>query len=96
MISDSTLYSLSIFLGSLAMLLIILYHYLEINSHDDDDDDNTSRDLAELADEKTGVGAVKAAPHYSRNTGAGAGAGLDKEKDKGTMAGSMNKGGGSS
>jgi oligosaccharyl transferase complex subunit OST4 len=32
MISDSTLYTLSIFLGTLAMLLIILYHYLEINA----------------------------------------------------------------
>ena len=32
MISDSTLYTLSIFLGTLAMLLIILYHYLENNA----------------------------------------------------------------
>jgi len=35
MISDSDLYSLAIFLGSAAMLLIILYHYLEVNAIDD-------------------------------------------------------------
>jgi len=35
MISDNDLYSLAIFLGSAAMLLIILYHYLEVNAvHD--------------------------------------------------------------
>jgi len=52
MISDNQLYTLSIFLGSCAMLLITLYHFLEVNAHDDE--------LAsELTDEKSGVGAVK-------------------------------------
>lgn len=32
MISDASLYSLSVFLGSAAMLMIVLYHFLEINS----------------------------------------------------------------
>nr|POF16305.1 hypothetical protein CFP56_23823 [Quercus suber] len=32
MISDTNLYSLSIFLGSASMLLIVLYHFLEINA----------------------------------------------------------------
>ncbi len=32
MISDDELYRLAIFLGSIAMLLIILYHFLEINA----------------------------------------------------------------
>ncbi|KAA6406721.1 MAG: hypothetical protein FRX48_09444 [Lasallia pustulata] len=35
MISDDELYRLAIFLGSLAMLLIVLYHFLEINAKDD-------------------------------------------------------------
>ena len=35
MITDSQLYSLAIFLGSLAMLLIVLYHFLEVNAKDD-------------------------------------------------------------
>ncbi|EEQ89536.2 uncharacterized protein BDCG_04656 [Blastomyces dermatitidis ER-3] len=34
MISDEQLYQLAIFLGSCAMLLIVLYHYLEVNSKD--------------------------------------------------------------
>ena len=32
MISDDDLYTLAIFLGSLAMLLIVLYHFLEVNA----------------------------------------------------------------
>ncbi|KAI8936373.1 hypothetical protein NX059_006785 [Plenodomus lindquistii] len=34
MITDSQLYSLAIFLGSAAMFLIVLYHFLEVNSDD--------------------------------------------------------------
>lgn len=32
MISDAQLYSLAVFCGSTAVLLIVLYHFLEINS----------------------------------------------------------------
>jgi len=35
MITDNQLYSLAIFLGSVAMLLIVLYHFLEVNAIDD-------------------------------------------------------------
>ncbi|TKA38794.1 hypothetical protein B0A54_08758 [Friedmanniomyces endolithicus] len=35
MISDASLYSLAVFLGSAAMLLIVLYHFLEINAKED-------------------------------------------------------------
>jgi oligosaccharyl transferase complex subunit OST4 len=34
MISDAQLYSLAIFLGSAAMLMIVLYHFLEVNAVD--------------------------------------------------------------
>ncbi|KAK5118224.1 hypothetical protein LTR85_008204 [Meristemomyces frigidus] len=37
MISDASLYSLAIFLGSASMLLIVLYHFLEINAGDGKD-----------------------------------------------------------
>lgn len=37
MISDNDLYSLSVFLGSAAMLLTIAYHYLEVNAKDESD-----------------------------------------------------------
>ncbi|KAH8907062.1 hypothetical protein BR93DRAFT_927919 [Coniochaeta sp. PMI_546] len=36
MISDDDLYRLAIFLGSAAMILIVLYHFLEVNTKDDD------------------------------------------------------------
>jgi len=32
MITDAQLYSLALFLGGAAMLLIVLYHFLEVNS----------------------------------------------------------------
>ena len=35
MLSADDLYKLAIFLGSLAMLLIVLYHFLEVNAKDD-------------------------------------------------------------
>lgn len=35
MISDNDLYSLALFLGACAMLLIVLYHFLEVNAKDD-------------------------------------------------------------
>ena len=34
MISDDELYSLAIFLGSASMLLIVVYHFLEVNTKD--------------------------------------------------------------
>lgn len=40
MISDASLYSLALLLGSAAMLMIVLYHFLEINS--DEHDQQTS------------------------------------------------------
>jgi hypothetical protein len=32
MISDDELYKLAIFLGSISMILIVVYHFLEVNS----------------------------------------------------------------
>jgi oligosaccharyl transferase complex subunit OST4 len=36
MITDDQLYQLAIFLGSVSMLLIVLYHFLEVNAENDD------------------------------------------------------------
>lgn len=52
MITDDQLYSLALFLGSAAMLLIVLYHFLEVNAKDE-------TLTADLKSEKVGVGAVK-------------------------------------
>ena len=74
MISDNDLYTLSIFLGSCAMLLIVLYHFLEVNS-----DDSTNPEMSEeLKDEKSGVGAVKPKSDGKTSTGAGVGVGSGK------------------
>ncbi|GAW15281.1 hypothetical protein ANO14919_046900 [Xylariales sp. No.14919] len=35
MISDNDLHSLAIFLGSVAMILIVVYHFFEVNSQDE-------------------------------------------------------------
>ena len=66
MITDSQLYSLAIFLGAAAMLMIVLYHFLEVNAQDDDsaagsglDSSSNSNSNNKLANEKAGVGAVK-------------------------------------
>lgn len=34
MITDGDLYQIAIFLGSASMILIVLYHYLEVNATD--------------------------------------------------------------
>ncbi|KAF4125841.1 hypothetical protein GMORB2_1087 [Geosmithia morbida] len=34
MISDGDLYTLAVFLGSASMILIVAYHYFEVNSTD--------------------------------------------------------------
>jgi hypothetical protein len=52
MITDNQLYSLAIFLGAAAMLMIVLYHFLEVNSQNDEGLDNG----------KTGVEAGKPLP----------------------------------
>jgi oligosaccharyl transferase complex subunit OST4 len=40
MISDDDLYRLAIFLGSAAMLLIVLYHFLEVNAVEEPAEDS--------------------------------------------------------
>jgi hypothetical protein len=36
MISDDDLYRLAIFLGSASMILIVIYHFFEVNTREDD------------------------------------------------------------
>lgn len=44
MISDDDLYRLAIFLGSAAMILIVVYHFLEVNTKEDDTVAVTTKD----------------------------------------------------
>jgi oligosaccharyl transferase complex subunit OST4 len=45
MISDEDLYRLAIFLGSAAMLLIILYHFLETNAKESPSSSKSSQSV---------------------------------------------------
>ena len=67
MISDAGLNSLAIFLGSLSMLLIVLYHFLEVNAKDDGSAPGTT------AIEKAGAKAEVAGKGVVGGNGAGAG-----------------------
>ncbi|OLN91952.1 hypothetical protein CCHL11_01473 [Colletotrichum chlorophyti] len=42
MISDNDLYRLAIFLGSAAMVLIVLYHYVEVNAKEEEQQEKTA------------------------------------------------------
>jgi oligosaccharyl transferase complex subunit OST4 len=54
MISDDELYRLAIFLGSAAMLLIILYHFLEVNAVEEPTEANSKPVTSTQPEVKTG------------------------------------------
>jgi oligosaccharyl transferase complex subunit OST4 len=53
MITDDGLYRLAIFLGSAAMLLIILYHFLEVNAVEESEKDSKPLKAASSQAEKS-------------------------------------------
>jgi oligosaccharyl transferase complex subunit OST4 len=53
MITDDGLYRLAIFLGSAAMLLIILYHFLEVNSIDEPESESKPLEATSSKAEKS-------------------------------------------
>lgn len=55
MIADDDLYRLAVFLGSAAMLLIVLYHYLEINSVEEPTENKKAGASSSLTDAKVGT-----------------------------------------
>jgi oligosaccharyl transferase complex subunit OST4 len=55
MISDDDLYRLAIFLGSAAMLLIILYHFLEVNAVEEPTVDGKNKAASAKTDGKAGT-----------------------------------------
>ena len=61
MISDDALYRLAIFLGSLAMLLIVLYHFLEINSKADGAGEKKAGEMGGKKGAGEGIAGEKAA-----------------------------------
>ncbi|KAJ5200799.1 hypothetical protein N7491_008396 [Penicillium cf. griseofulvum] len=47
MISDDDLYRLAIFLGSCAMMMIVLYHFLDVNSSEEPDSTESASHIKE-------------------------------------------------
>lgn len=61
MISDAGLNSLAIFLGVLSMLLIVLYHFLEVNAKDEPSDAKRDDKSGGKVDGTKGEARVRAA-----------------------------------
>ena len=61
MISDAGLNSLAIFLGVLSMLLIVLYHFLEVNAKDEPSSAKSDDKSGGKVDGKKGEASVRAA-----------------------------------
>ncbi|KAI9373373.1 Oligosaccaryltransferase-domain-containing protein [Aspergillus egyptiacus] len=74
MITDNDLHRLAVFLGSCAMMLIVLYHFLEVNAKDDEDD------TVSTAKKSTG-GSTNTTPRAATTTAAG-GSSNAYERDK--------------
>ncbi|BCR90223.1 dolichyl-diphosphooligosaccharide--protein glycosyltransferase subunit 4 [Aspergillus chevalieri] len=55
MISDNDLYRLALFLGTCAMMMIVLYHFLEVNASDEADEQPTHKN-AGSADKASNMG----------------------------------------
>ena len=55
MITDDELYRLAVFLGSATMLLIVLYHFLEVNAVEEPSQNEKSRPSPSLAEAKVGT-----------------------------------------
>ena len=70
MITDDELYSLAIFLGSFAMLLTIVYHFLEVNAKEDSSAESV-RTRGSSVQGKKEVPSVALSGDRKRDVGAG-------------------------
>ncbi|KAJ5811300.1 hypothetical protein N7474_007601 [Penicillium riverlandense] len=60
MISDDDLYRLAIFLGSCAMMMIVLYHFLDVNASDEEVDSAKTGEPAKVAGSAASLSAESA------------------------------------
>ncbi|CAO1601290.1 MAG: hypothetical protein LQ349_005724 [Xanthoria aureola] len=77
MITDDQLYSLAIFLGCMSMLLIVLYHFLEVNAKEEEKEAAAAKDTSPA--NKTPAAGTKS-NHAATTTGAAGGQGIRAEK----------------
>ncbi|KAH8816328.1 Oligosaccaryltransferase-domain-containing protein [Xylogone sp. PMI_703] len=59
MISDDELYRLAVFLGSAAMILIILYHFLEVNAIEEPQSDTKPTAASDLPSDTKNTNATR-------------------------------------
>ncbi|KAL4960833.1 dolichyl-diphosphooligosaccharide--protein glycosyltransferase subunit 4 [Aspergillus stella-maris] len=71
MITDNDLHKLAVFLGSCAMMLIVLYHFLEVNAKDDDEE--TANTLKSSKTSSTDNSRTTATVAAGGSSGAGSG-----------------------
>ncbi|GLA76077.1 hypothetical protein AtubIFM55763_007643 [Aspergillus tubingensis] len=55
MITDDELHRLAVFLGSCAMMMIVLYHFLEVNQKEDDEDVDVKNNNSNSKQQSTGA-----------------------------------------
>ncbi|KAJ5227588.1 uncharacterized protein N7469_007594 [Penicillium citrinum] len=67
MISDGDLYRLAIFLGSCAMMMIVLYHFLDVNASDEE----TSQNVATKSSKSTESTTVSSSGSAAATTDSG-------------------------
>ncbi|KAL8664962.1 MAG: hypothetical protein Q9202_002672 [Teloschistes flavicans] len=85
MISDTDLYSLAVFLGCLSMLLIIVYHFLEVNAIEEDTSSTTTKAQGQGRSSKGESRGEKGTAGVSAATAAGPGQGQERGKFQGGL-----------
>ncbi|RAK97512.1 dolichyl-diphosphooligosaccharide--protein glycosyltransferase subunit 4 [Aspergillus ibericus CBS 121593] len=72
MITDEELHRLAVFLGSCAMMMIVLYHFLEVNAKDH------GEDLKDTNKQATGASAGSTPAAVTAGTSSATGGGKDR------------------
>lgn len=78
MISDDDLHRLAVFLGSCAMMMIVLYHFLEVNAKDSGVEDASDVKKSAAASQES----VAASPSTVPAAAAGGSSAIGGEKDR--------------
>ena len=78
MISDDDLHRLAVFLGSCAMMMIVLYHFLEVNAKDTGVEDASEVKRSAAASQES----VAASPSTVPAAAAGGSSAIGGEKDR--------------
>lgn len=78
MISDDDLHRLAIFLGSCAMMMIVLYHFLEVNAKDNEVDNTSDAKKSTVASQESVAASPAAVPAAAAGASSAIGGGKDR------------------